>query len=185
MSYDERFTGMVWHDWDQLCSTFFCDCWLLMASLACNTERGGKNFHSLSRTVKFDQDYRLMWCKGKCYRPSMRPNCSRGTCSGLGTWRPRCTQGALSGTRHIVLTPSLSLIAHVTVLMSGVASPTGHASYTTRASVRVPVPFPQLSPHVRKLSSNHSQSLRFGSAGDRSRIASYCLVSPRVCLSGS
>src|SRR6266851_2784429 len=112
----------------------------------------------------------------------MRPNCSRGTCSGLGTWRPRCTQGALSGTRHIVLTPSLSLIAHVTVLMSGVASPTGHASYTTRASVRVPVPFPQLSLHARKLSSNHSQSLRFGSAGDRPLISSYCPVLPRVLL---
>src|SRR5216683_2309747 len=84
-----------------------------------------------------------------CYRLSKRPNCFRGTCSGLGTWRPRCTRGALSGTRHVVLTPFLSLIAHVTVLMSGVASPMGPVSYTTRASVRAPVPFPQLSPHVR------------------------------------
>src|SRR5216684_908148 len=83
-----------------------------------------------------------------CYRLSKRPNCFHGTCSGLGTWRPRCTRGALSGTRHVGLTPSLSLIAHVTVLMSGAASPMGLASYTTRASVRVPVPFPQLSPHV-------------------------------------
>src|SRR6266853_6356772 len=83
-----------------------------------------------------------------CYRPSKRPNCSRGTCSGLGTWRPRCTRGALSGTRHVGLTPFLSLIAHVTVLMSGAASPMGLASYTTRSSVRAPVPFPQLSPHV-------------------------------------
>src|SRR5712671_3583250 len=84
----------------------------------------------------------------RCYRLSKRPNCFRGTCSGLGTWRPRCTRGALSGTRHVVLTPFLSLIDHVTVLMSGVASPMGPVSYTTRASVRVPVPFPQLSPHV-------------------------------------
>src|SRR6266853_867870 len=83
-----------------------------------------------------------------CHRLSKRPNCFRGTCSGLGTWRPRCIKGALSGTRRVVLTPSLSLIAHVTVLMSGVASPMGPVSYTTRASVRAPVPFPQLSPHI-------------------------------------
>src|SRR5713226_3538675 len=83
-----------------------------------------------------------------CHRLSKRPNCFRGTCSGLGTWRPRCTRGALSGTRHVVLTPFLSLIALVTVLMNGAASPMGLASYTTRASVRAPVPFPQLSPHV-------------------------------------
>src|SRR6266851_368483 len=118
-----------------------------------------------------------------CYRPSKRPNCSRGTCSGLGTWRPRCTKDTLSGMRHVVPFPFPSLIAHVTAPLSGAASPMGPVSYMTRASVRVPVPFPQLSLHVRKLSSNHSQSLRFGSAGDRSRIASYCLVSPRVCLS--
>src|SRR5713101_60693 len=84
-----------------------------------------------------------------CHRLSKRPNCFRGTCSGLGTWRPRCTRGALSGTRHVVLTPFLSLIAHVTVLMSGVASPMGPVSYMTCASVRAPVPFPQLSPRVR------------------------------------
>src|SRR5713226_7848894 len=83
-----------------------------------------------------------------CYRLSKQPNCFRGTCSGLGTWRPRCTRGALSGTRHVVLTPSLSLIAHVTALLTGGVSPMTPASYTTRASVWVPVPFPQLSPHV-------------------------------------
>src|SRR6266853_2094235 len=83
-----------------------------------------------------------------CYRLSKRPNCSRGSCSGLGTWRPRCTRGASSGTRHVALTPFLSLIAHVTVLLTGAASPMGPASSTTPASVRVPVPFPQLSPHV-------------------------------------
>src|SRR5216683_2222628 len=117
-----------------------------------------------------------------CYRPSKQPNCSRGTCSGLGTWRPRCTKDALSGMRHVVPFPFPSLIAHVTAPLSGAASPMGPVSYMTRASVRVPVPFPQLSLHVRKLSSNHSQSLRFGSAGDRSLISSYCLVAPRVLL---
>src|SRR6266851_1052203 len=58
----------------------------------------------------------------------------------------------------------------------------GPVSYMTHASVLGPVPFPQLSLHVRKLSSNHSQSLRFGSAGDRSLISSYCLALPRVLL---
>src|SRR5712671_5524206 len=119
------------------------------------------------------------WC---CYRPSKRPNCSRGTCSGLRTWRPRCTKGALSGTRHVIPFPFPSLIAHVTAPLSGAASPMGPVSYMTRASVRVPVLFPQLSLHARKLSSNHSQSLRFGSAGDRPLISSYCLVTPRVLL---
>ncbi|SRR6266851_2927156 len=37
-----------------------------------------------------------------CYHLSKRPNCFRGTCSGLGTWRPRCTRGALTGTRHVI-----------------------------------------------------------------------------------
>src|SRR5216683_7625315 len=78
----------------------------------------------------------------------MRPNCFHGTCSGLGTWQPRCTSGASSGTRRVVLTPSLSLTAHVIALPSGAASHMMPASYTTRASAPVPVPFPQLSPHV-------------------------------------
>ncbi len=83
-----------------------------------------------------------------CYCLSKRPNCFHGTCSGLGTWRPRCTRGASSGTRHIVLPLSLSLIARVTVLLIGAASPMMPASSTSRASTPVPVPFPQLSPHV-------------------------------------
>src|SRR6266853_4636143 len=78
----------------------------------------------------------------------MWPNCFRGTCSGLGTWRTRCTEDASSGTRRIVLTPPLPLIALVTVPLIGGVSPMTPVSYTTRASVRVPVPFPQLSPHV-------------------------------------
>src|SRR6266851_2292190 len=78
----------------------------------------------------------------------MWPNCFRGTCSGLGTWRPRCTRGALLGTRHVVPLPFLSLIALVTVLLSGAASPMTPALSTTRASAPAPVPFPQLSPHV-------------------------------------
>ncbi len=83
-----------------------------------------------------------------CYRLSKRPNCFRGTCSGLGTWRPRCIKGASSGTRHVVLTPSPPLIAHVTAPRIGAASPMGPASSTSHASAPVPVPFPQLSPHV-------------------------------------
>src|SRR6266851_4159333 len=83
-----------------------------------------------------------------CYCLSKRPNCFHGTCSGLGTWRPRCTRGASSGTRHIVLPPFLFLIVLVIALLDGGASPTAPASYMTRASAPVPVPFPQFSPHV-------------------------------------
>src|SRR6266851_2357829 len=86
--------------------------------------------------------------ESECYRLSKRPNCFHGTCSGLGTWRPRCTEDASSGTRRVVLTPSLSLIALVTVLLIGGVNPMTPASYMTHASVRVLVPVPQLSPHV-------------------------------------
>src|SRR5216683_5508866 len=85
---------------------------------------------------------------GLCYRLSKWPNCFHGTCSGLGTWRPRCIKGASSGTRHVVPLPPLSPIVLVIVPRSGVASPMGHASSMTCASAPVPVPFPQLSPHV-------------------------------------
>ena len=84
-----------------------------------------------------------------CYRLSKWPNCFRGTCSGLGTWRPRCTGDASSGTRHVVPFPPLSLIAYVTVLRNGGASPMTPALFMTHASVPVPDPFPQLSPCVR------------------------------------
>src|SRR5216683_1376773 len=88
----------------------------------------------------------------RCYRLSKRPNCFRGTCSGLGTWQPRCTRGALSGTRHDVPVRPLTLItppiALVAATPSGVANPITPASYMTRASALVPVPFPQLSPRV-------------------------------------
>ncbi len=47
-----------------------------------------------------------------------------------------------------MLTPFLSLIALVTVPLIGGVSPMTPVSYTTRASVRVPVPFPQLSPRA-------------------------------------
>src|SRR6266851_7423613 len=83
-----------------------------------------------------------------CYRLSKRPNCFRGTCSGLGTWRPRCTEDASSGMRHVVPSHLLPLIVHVIVLLNGSASPMMPALSTTPASVWVPVPFPQLSPHV-------------------------------------
>src|SRR6266851_273538 len=81
---------------------------------------------------------------GLCYRLSKWPNCFHGTCSGLGTWRPRCIKGASSGTRHVVLLPFLSLIALVTVLLSGAASPMTPALSMTHASAPVPVHFPQL-----------------------------------------
>src|SRR5216683_1602472 len=87
-----------------------------------------------------------------CYRLSKWPNCFRGTCSGLGTWRPRCTKDALSGTRHVVPTPPLSLIALVTVLLNGSANPMTPVLSMTHASALVLVPFPQLSPHVRSYS---------------------------------
>src|SRR5216683_3440301 len=92
----------------------------------------------------------------------MRPNCFRGTCSGLGTWRAKCTEDASSGTRRVVLTPSLSLIAPVTVRLSGGVNPMTPVSYMTRASVPVLVPFPQLSPHV----------------------PSYCPITPNPCALG-
>ncbi len=83
--------------------------------------------------------------ESSCYCLSKRPNCFSGTCSGLGTWRPRCTEDASSGMRHVVPLPLLSLIAHVIVLLNGGASPMAPALSTTRASVPVPVLFPQLS----------------------------------------
>src|SRR6266851_7280674 len=87
-------------------------------------------------------------CLCRCYRLSKRLNCFRGTCSGLGTWRPRCTKDALSGTRHVVPLPFLSPIALVTASPSGAANPMTPALSMTRASAPVPVPSPQLSPHV-------------------------------------
>src|SRR6266851_6877479 len=85
----------------------------------------------------------------ECYRLSKRPNCFRGICSGLRTWQPRCTEDASSGTRHVVPLPPYLLIALVTVLLNGGASPMTPALSMTYASVPVLVPFPQLSPHVR------------------------------------
>src|SRR6266851_9211008 len=87
--------------------------------------------------------------RGWCYRLSKRPNCFRGTCSGLGTWWPRCTEDASSGTRHVVPLCPLPLIVRVTVLLNGGASPMMPALSMTHASAPVPVPFPQLSPRVR------------------------------------
>src|SRR6266851_1351453 len=102
-----------------------------------------------------------------CYRLSMWQNYSRGICSGLETWRTRCTTDTSSGMRHIVLNPPLLLIALVTVLLNGGASYITPALSMTHASVPVPVPFPQLSLHVCSYRPIPSQSLCFGSAGDR------------------
>ena len=84
-----------------------------------------------------------------CYCLSKWMNCFHGTCSGLVTWQPRYTADALSGTRHVVSTLPLPLIASVVVLLNGGASPMTPALSMTHASVPVSVPFPQLSPHVR------------------------------------
>src|SRR6266851_2388676 len=75
-------------------------------------------------------------------------NYSRGTCSGLETWRTRCTTDAESGTRHVIPNLPFLLIALVTVLLTGGASPMTLALSMTHASVPVPAPFPQLSPHI-------------------------------------
>src|SRR5216683_8271903 len=83
-----------------------------------------------------------------CYRPSKWLNCSRGTWSGLGTWRPRCTEDNSSGTRHVVPLLFLSLITLVTVPLNGIVNPMMPALSMTCASAPVPVPSPQLSPHI-------------------------------------
>ncbi len=49
----------------------------------------------------------------------MQTNCSRGICSGLVTWRTRCTTDTLSEMRHIILTLLLLLIASAVVLLIG------------------------------------------------------------------
>ncbi len=85
----------------------------------------------------------------QCYCLSKRPNCFHGTCSGLGTWWPRCTEDASSGMRCVVPTSPLSLMTHVIVLLNGGASPMMPALSMTHVSAPVLVPFPQLSPHVR------------------------------------
>jgi len=101
-------------------------------------------------------------CLMPCYHLGKRPNCSHGTCSGLVTWRTRCTTDTLSRTRHIVLTLILTITASAIVLLNGGASPMMPALSMTHASVPVPVPFPQLSPHIR----------------------SYCPITPNPCSLG-
>ncbi len=98
----------------------------------------------------------------KCYCLGKQPNCSRGTCSGLVTWRTRCTADALSGTRHIVPTLILTPTTSAVVLLNVGASPMMPALSMTHASVPVLVPFPQLSPHVH----------------------SYCPIIPNPCTLG-
>ncbi len=117
-------------------------------------------------------------CHIACYHPSKQPNCSCGTCSGLVTWRTRCTADALSGTRHVVPTLPLLLIAHVTVLLNGGASPMMPALSMTHASVLAPVPFPQLSPHIHSYQPITPSPCALG----QQVIVSYCLVAPRVLI---
>jgi len=97
-----------------------------------------------------------------CYHLSKRPNCSHGTCSGLETWQMRCTKDASSGMRHVIPYLPLLLIAHAIVLLNGSVNPMMPALSITHASVLVPVPFPQLSPHV----------------------CSYCPITPNPCALG-
>ena len=120
-----------------------------------------------------------------CYRLSKRPNCFHGTCSGLGTWQPRCTEDASSGTRHVVPLPLLSLIAHVTVLLNGGANPMMPALSTTRASAPVPVPFPQLSPHVPSYRPITPSPCALGQQVIAVLSHAIVSVSPRVLLPGS
>src|SRR5216683_3225388 len=86
--------------------------------------------------------------EGSCHCLSKRPNCFCGTCSGLGTWRLRCTADTSSRMRHVVLILPLPLIASAVVLLNGGVSPMMPALSMTHASVPVPVPSPQLSPCV-------------------------------------
>src|SRR6266853_1791078 len=108
------------------------------------------------------REWSMMATVNICYRLSKRPNCFRGTCSGLVTWRPRCTEDASSGTRHVVPFLLLSLIAHVIAPLNGGASPMTPALSTTHVSAWVPVHFPQLSPHA----------------------PSYCPITPNPCALG-
>jgi len=82
-----------------------------------------------------------------CYHPSKQLNCSRGTCSGLMIWWPRCTIDARSGTRHVIPLPLPLLMIALATLIGG-ANPIMRVSYMTRASVPAPVVFPQTSLHI-------------------------------------
>src|SRR6266853_1577281 len=120
-------------------------------SVTCSDEATNTRTPDRSHATSFSRHLNLKShcpCDSSCYRLSKRPNCFRGTCSGLGTWRPRCIKGASSGTRHVVPLPFLSPIALVTVPLSGAVTPMTPALSMTHASAPVPVPFPQLSPHV-------------------------------------
>ena len=86
----------------------------------------------------------LVWC----YCLSKWHNCSHGICSGLVIWQPRCTEDASSRMRHVVLFPLLCLVIASVTPNGGVSHITLVLSMT-HASVPAPVPFPQLSPHVR------------------------------------
>ena len=118
-------------------------CITKMCSFSPGQSTGGQQLSVLSLYVAINLNQ-----YSQCYRLSKRLNCFRGTCSGLETWWMRCTTGALSGMRHIVSNLPLPLIASVVVLLNGGVNPMTHALSMTPVSVPVPVPFPQLSPHV-------------------------------------
>src|SRR6266851_8336431 len=76
-------------------------------------------------------------------------------------WWPRCTADALSGTRHIILTP-LPLLAIVIAPSSGGVNHITPVLSMTLVSVQIPVPFPHVNPHV----------------------PSYCPITPNPCTLG-
>ncbi len=77
-----------------------------------------------------------------------------------------------------MLTPSLLLIAPVTIRLTGGVNPMMPVSYMTHVSVRVLVPFPQLSPHVRSYRPITPNPCALGQ--QVTAILSCLIVSPRL-----
>ncbi len=88
-------------------------------------------------------------CSWHCYHLSKRPNCFPGICDGLMSWWPRCTTDAMSETWPIIMYPPFLLMT-APVTQSGSVNPTTPVLFMTHASAPAPVPFPQLSPLVRR-----------------------------------
>ena len=118
-------------------------CITKMCSFSPGQSTGGQQLSVLSLYVAINLNQ-----YSQCYRLSKRLNCFRGTCSGLETWWMRCTEDASSGMRHVIPYLPLLLIMSAVVLLNGSASPMTPALSMTHASVPVPAPFPQLSPHI-------------------------------------
>ncbi len=127
-----------------------------------------------------------------CHCLSKQLNCSHGTCSGLATWQPRCTAGALSRMRHVVLNLTSPLIVIVAAQPIGGVNPMTRVLSMTHAFVPAPVPFPQLSPHVCSYCPIIPSPCTLGqqviASSPRLIVSlylmfpSYCLVAPRVLI---